>query len=518
MKMFLFAFIVFLIGVPVFASAEAVPCSPEKIAAILTPATESAQEILVDCKLTLTSSDSITKRIVIQGAEANGTVISCNGATIAPAYGTNAIVVASRQTENSTQVPPIGKWSAPYDVRVTGCNVTGRIWVVGVPNDNAPGDFYNSSRLDGHTKRVQDAAPSKIVFASLTITANGRSALYVAPGSTKVTLRNSRLRGYSDKAPAVYLDAETAYNVIQNNRFETDNPIRETMAIDGSAYNTIIGNYFAKLDRGGIFLYRNCGEGGVIRHQTPNHNQIINNIFYYDIFDGSKPSIHIDSRMGNRSYCELDAGYPFGSSVSDLDYVTDTVVIKNRIYIFEPSTMIWTHGSPADIRLNEIVPAGTNQPKRASQCYDINSETVYEHNATRDVSGFAYTCKDGIWVSPVLGRLNPLRDFKGQYQLGGWACLKASPSSIDVHLYVDGPYDVGAFFRTVSANRTTTPAIDTQCGTTGVPHTFSYRLTSAEFDSNKGQTIFVYGVSGFPDIANEVLNGSGQKIPTTPPQ
>jgi hypothetical protein len=106
MKKFSFILILFLVGVPLFASAEAVPCSQEKITAILTPATESAQEILVDCKITLTSSDSITKRIVIQGAEANGTVISCNGATISPAYGTNAIVVASRQTANSTQVPP----------------------------------------------------------------------------------------------------------------------------------------------------------------------------------------------------------------------------------------------------------------------------------------------------------------------------------------------------------------------------------------------------------------------------
>ena len=200
-----------------------------------------------------------------------------------------------------------------------------------------------------------------------------------------------------------------------------------------------------------------------------------------------------------------------------VDYATDTVVIKNRIYKFDPSTMIWTHGSPADIRLNETVPAGTIQPKRTSQCYDINSETVYEHNATRDVSGFAYTCNDGIWVSPVLGYLNPLRDLRGHYQLGGWACLKASPSSIDVHLYVEGPYDVGTFFRTVSANRTTTPAIDTQCGTTGVPHTFSYRLTSTEFNSNKGKIIFVHGISGFPDIVNEVLNGSGRTIPLTPP-
>jgi len=91
---------------------------------------------------------------------------------------------------------------------------------------------------------------------------------------------------------AVYLDAESYRNTLQGNSFHADHGAgsqREVLAVDGSSNNLIMSNHFSSLQYGGIYLYRNCGEGGTIRHSTPSNNSIINNVFYYDNYTGSKP-------------------------------------------------------------------------------------------------------------------------------------------------------------------------------------------------------------------------------------
>ena len=40
---------------------------------------------------------------------------------------------------------------------------------------------------------------------------------------------------------------------------DADTEKRELIAINGSAYNQIIDNRFSRLDKGRIYLYRNCG-------------------------------------------------------------------------------------------------------------------------------------------------------------------------------------------------------------------------------------------------------------------
>lgn len=386
-------------------------CSQTKINEVLSPATNSSRAVSVNCQLVLKSTDRITKQILISGAGASGTQIKCNGATVAPSYGTNAIAVSSKQIADATAELPVGKWSSPSDITVSGCKVSGNIAVIGVVNNNKPGIFQNSSRLAGHTKRIQDNAPSRISFTSMAITSNGGSSLYIHPGSTYVTLKDSTLQD-STYGPVIYLDAESAYNTIQNNNFNVDTTrdfdilnasswsSRELIAIDGSAYNKIIGNHFSQLDEGGIYIYRNCGEGGIIRQQTPNHNQIINNIFSYNKYDGGNPSIFVSARDGSSSYCKDDAGYPYGSSVNNGDFATNTVIIENRIYKFSPSSMIKVGKSgSADIQLNTTVSVGTAVSSRSSSCYVPEEKSVYKNTAKRTVGGVSFTCNDGLWIS-----------------------------------------------------------------------------------------------------------------------
>ena len=386
-------------------------CSQTKINEILAQATDSSHIVSVNCQLVLKSTDRVTKQILISGATANGTQIKCNGATLAPSSGANALVVSSKQTAGATTELPVGKWSRPSDVTVSGCKVSGNIVVIGVVNNNKPGIFQNSSRLAGHTKRIQDNAPTRISFVSMNVTSTGGSSLYVHPGSTYITLKNSTLQG-STYGPAIYLDAESAHNTIQNNNFDVDTTrdfnildtsswrSREILAIDGSAYNKIIGNRFSQLNEGGIYIYRNCGEGGVIRHQTPNHNEIINNIFYYKNYSGDKPSIFVSSRGGNSSYCKDDAGYSYGSSNNNGDFAINTAIIENRIYKFSPSSMIKVGKTgSADIQLNTTVPVETIVSNRSSSCYVSEEKRVYKNASKRTVGGTSFICTDGLWAS-----------------------------------------------------------------------------------------------------------------------
>ncbi len=392
-------------------SKNATLCLQEKIDEVLAPSTDTKRSVKINCRLELKATDRVTKQILLFGEDSSGTEIKCNGATLSPSFGHDAIVVRSQQTAQPTTNLPIGKWSRPYGITVSGCKVLGGIVVMGVLNNNKPGIFQDSSRLAGHTQRMQDSAPSHISFVSMYIEANRSSALYVHPGSTYVTLKSSRLSG-STYGPVIYLDAESANNTIKNNNFDVDTTrsfditnfsslfSREIIAVDGSAYNKIIGNRFSQVDEGGIYIYRNCGEGGIIRHQTPHDNQIINNIFYYNKYKGSNPSIFVSSRDGNSSFCKDDSGYSYGSSNDNGDFATNTAIIENRIYKFSPSSMIkiGKTGS-SDIQLNTTVPVGTTVSKLSSSCYVSEEKRVYGNKTVRTDKGKSFTCNDGLWVS-----------------------------------------------------------------------------------------------------------------------
>ena len=97
--------------------------------------------------------------------------------------------------------------------------------------------------------------------------------------------------------------------------------------------------------------------------------------------------------------------------------------------------------------------------------------------------------------------------------LKGWTCLKDAYKSISVDLYLGGPTGIGTFFRRLDANIATNANIDTQCGTTGIAHTFSYTLTVDEYIAHKGKNIFAHGVSGLAGVPNDIIRGSGIKIP-----
>jgi hypothetical protein len=234
-----------------------------------------------------------------------------------------AVIVRSKKTAP-------GSWDAPLNVTIRNCKINGFVRIYGL-GENANGEIMKASSLNAnHTAFAQASAPKNVRLENVTINAPGGIPLYVGPGVTGVALLDSRLEGKSTSV-AIYLDAESANNTISNNVFGITTEKRELIAIDGSASNNIANNTFEHAENGGIFVYRNCGEGGVIRHQKPQFNQITGNTFHYEESFGAKPAVWLNSRNGHSKYCFQDPAHPYGSSVSKLDFAQHNVIRRNKL-------------------------------------------------------------------------------------------------------------------------------------------------------------------------------------------
>jgi hypothetical protein len=255
----------------------------------------------------------------IHNVKKSGTVIDCKGKEF-----------------NDGKLTEIRVSSSIEDVSIKNCKLKGSIRIYGLGLNGEATKVKESSHKEGHTKRAQEAAPSKVLISNMTIEGVQRVPVYIAPGVTKVTIENCKFIGNTNST-VIYLDAESAYNVIQNNSFNVNGNftfrqfrIREVIAVDGSSHNKILNNRFEKSVGGGVYLYRNCGEGGTVRHQSPQYNLIENNEFNLSGLHWGNNGIWLGSRNGNRIYCNLDDGYPFGSSIDNRDFADNNIVRNNK--------------------------------------------------------------------------------------------------------------------------------------------------------------------------------------------
>ncbi|WP_255567876.1 right-handed parallel beta-helix repeat-containing protein [Brevundimonas sp. PAMC22021] len=305
----------------VLAQPAARACTPAEMADLLSP---SAAPYRLACRAVLQAGAHVQRPVLIEGAEASGAGLDCSGGRVGVAHrpGTTklpTVAVWSRRTHAG--------WSAPRDVSIRRCVILGNVRIWGMGAGGAMSDLRDASRQADFTRAAQAAAPSGVTLDAVRIEANGSIPLYVGPGVTRTTMRGSTFTGRS-VSTAVYLDAESANAVIDNNDFSVRTG-REIIAMDGSGANRITGNRFDLQGRGGVFLYRNCGEDGVIRHQTPSWNRITDNTFTGASWLRPRLVV-VGSREGGRPYCGADAGWPFGSSADDGDNAVGNTVERNR--------------------------------------------------------------------------------------------------------------------------------------------------------------------------------------------
>jgi parallel beta-helix repeat protein len=231
-----------------------------------------------------------------------------------------------------------GNWNVPENIIIKNYRIHGSVRLIGLGINGEAEQVKLSSYDKNHTEHCQHMAPKNIIFDNISIEANKRIPFYVAPGCTNITLQNSLLEGWSE-ATSIYLCCESAHNKIINNTINTKTK-REAIAIDGSAYNLIKNNTFNFLNYGGIYLYRNSGEGGTVRHQSPMYNEIVNNIFNYSKSWLTKirqfvfPTIWVGSRSHFIQYFikfrNDDKGYQFGSSVNNNDLASNNIIKDNK--------------------------------------------------------------------------------------------------------------------------------------------------------------------------------------------
>ena len=258
------------------------------------------------------------ERIELIGASASGTVLDGHGGWFNEGKPTVIIIRSSKKGDH---------WDCPSDITIRNGRLRGSVHVMGMGGCGQGRKVRESSHREGHTARVQAAAPTRVLISNVEFMADHRIPVYLAPGVTHVTLENCTFAGWSSSV-AVYLDAESGRNIIRNNTFAA-RVSREVLAVDGSAENRIESNRFDRLPLGGIYLYRNCGEGGTVRHQTPHGNVISGNRFTARSLGWRSYGIWLGSRNGYRPYSEEDAGYAFGSSVDNRDFANGNTVTNN---------------------------------------------------------------------------------------------------------------------------------------------------------------------------------------------
>ena len=296
------------------------PCTAQELRDLTTP---SDQPYRLRCRAQLSGAD-VRRRVLIEGAEASGASLDCGGGAVrAPGQATTSAPTVAVWSKRDGEA-----WSRPVDVTVRNCTVVGNVRIWGMGAGGSMRDLLASSRTAGHTQAVQSAAPIRVTLDRVRFEGAGTIPLYVGPGVTRTTVTRSRFVGRSTST-AVYLDAESAGALIQDNDFDIRTG-REQIAVDGSGANRIVGNRLALGGKGGVFLYRNCGEDGVIRHQTSSYNQITDNVFTGAGWLRPR-AVVIGSREGGRRYCGDDRGWPFGSSANDSDGATGNVTARNIV-------------------------------------------------------------------------------------------------------------------------------------------------------------------------------------------
>ena len=273
----------------------------------------------------------------LEGSRENGRVIDLQGGWLNEGKLIE-MVIRSKDLEKG--------WDVPERITIRNGSVRGSIRIYGLGVNGEAAIVRESSHHAGHTARAQVAAPRVILLEDLQIEADHRIPLYLGPGVTGVTVKNCTFTGWS-ASTTVYLDAESGGNRIEGCTFDVRSG-REVIAVDGSATNTIVGNRFLQASYGGIYLYRNCGEGGTVRHQAPQSNLIENNFFNMKDLQSGSYGIWLGSRQGHRSYCEDDAGYSFGSSIDNRDFADHNILRGN---IFQPACERAVRDDGADNRI-----------------------------------------------------------------------------------------------------------------------------------------------------------------------
>lgn len=109
----------------------------------------------------------------------------------------------------------------------------------------------------------------------------------------------------------------------------------------------------------------------------------------------------------------------------------------------------------------------------------------------------------------IIGWIDSIQDLGTQGAvIHGWACAKNTPTSIDVHVYINGPAGRGQFVKAARASNQSEPAVAQQCQTQWSQHRFAIAFTHDEKLKYANSKIWVHGISPV-NLPNHSINNSG---------
>jgi hypothetical protein len=308
----------------------------------------------------------------------------------------------------------------PTGITLRNLRIRGSVAISADPDFNPPDN--------GYARLFRLNAPANILFDRVTITGQGLpcdpatssadcNLLYLFAGVSHFRMIDSEINGSVGKqAVALYLDDLAFRNTFRRNVFSAETDSREMIAIDSSSENLFVNNRIHVSRVGGIFLYRNCGEGGTARRGTPSHNTLINNVFTFDV--GTVfPAIAVGARNSHdteKNDCPPNAVDPNPF----YDLARFNAVMQNQVQfpLAIPQTLARSLtvaklfgvgqaqvNTPNFIKENELVRQAV--PRRAG-CFvdkgypdflrDGQFVNVFHNDEGEPFcTGFRYTCRDG---------------------------------------------------------------------------------------------------------------------------
>ena len=144
-------------------------------------------------------------------------------------------------------------------------------------------------------------APFDVHLAKLQVSASGRVGIYFDHHVHDASLRDSTVEGSG--ATAIYVEYSTSRiaiesNTFRRNGFDADGKRnREAIAIDSSSDNRVSSNTFIGNARGGVFLYKNCGEKASEPHSIVRTVHSDNNVIRSNRFVDEEVGVWIASRQ-----------------------------------------------------------------------------------------------------------------------------------------------------------------------------------------------------------------------------
>ncbi|MET4677168.1 MULTISPECIES: hypothetical protein [unclassified Luteibacter] len=162
-------------------------------------------------------------------------------------------------------------------------------------------------------------------------------------------------------------------------------------------------------------------------------------------------------------------------------------------------------------RVKAVTSAGTTY-----YAYSSSGQLMWEYdNGSTNGTSYIYLGKKLVasrkaTTSTVMGYVDGVTS-GADAVVSGWACASGLAASIDVHLYVGGPYGTGTGIAIATANQDTGSAVQELCHSSGTKHRYTITLTDEQRVKYAGQAIYVHGISPV-GADNNLLTNSGNFV------